>query len=283
MIPPCENAPHIIYHESQRGTRDRDIAKRLQYPSRQDLNSKWKKSVLQPPQCKMKVNVWEIKPPDFSYKLYTSLRIPERSSKPIKEEKRRKKISFPETMLHLPSIRNHPKEVTAPKFITTFPHLDLQKAKLMFVKSGQYPRGVYVNPKPHDFRQYQPGLPNFETTYEKDPFGLKFKSQHLSTVHGYQLPKDDKQKTSTERFITHKHCECTWDSKLILTKAPWPVRSASYTRHRRQRDAYSAFMDRVEEKFTKICKSRCWCPEEKWKKQGQKAQIAEGPKQHRAS
>lgn len=29
--------------------------------------------------------------------------------------------------------------------------------------------------------QYQPGLPNFETTYEKDPFGLKFKSQPLST------------------------------------------------------------------------------------------------------
>ncbi|XP_054351742.1 uncharacterized protein C6H7orf78 isoform X2 [Pongo pygmaeus] len=105
------------------------------------------------------------------------------------------------------------------------------------------------------FLQYQPGLPNFETTYEKDPFGLKFKSQPLSTVHGYQLPKDDKQKNTTERFITHKHRECTWDSKLILTKAPWPVRSASYTRHRRQRDAYSAFMDRVEEKFTKICKS----------------------------
>ncbi|KAL4826760.1 hypothetical protein H8958_009587, partial [Nasalis larvatus] len=256
QIPPCENTLHIMYHESQRGMRDRDIAKRLQYPSQQDLNSKWKKSVLQPPQCKMKVNVWEIKPPDFSYKLYTSLRIPERSSKPIKEEKRRKKISFPETMLHLPSIRNHPKEAIAPKFITTFPRLDSQKAKLTFVKSGQYPRGVYVNPKPHDFRQYQPGLPNFVMTYEKDPFGLKFKSQPLSTVYGYQLPKDDKQKNTTKRFITHKHRECTWDSKLILTKAPWPVRSASYTRHRRQRDAYSAFMDRVEEKFTKICKSR---------------------------
>lgn len=147
-----------MYHESQRGTRDRDIAKRLQYPSQQDLNFKWKKSVLQLPQCKMKVNVWEIKPPDFSYKLYTSLRIPERPSKPIKEEKRRKKISFPETMLHLPSIRNHPKEAIAPKFITTFPRLDSQKAKLMFVKSGQYLRGAYVNPKPHDFRQVQKSI-----------------------------------------------------------------------------------------------------------------------------
>lgn len=29
--------------------------------------------------------------------------------------------------------------------------------------------------------QYQPNLPNFVTTCERDPFGLKFKSQHLST------------------------------------------------------------------------------------------------------
>lgn len=29
-----------------------------------------------------------------------------------------------------------------------------------------------------------------------------------------------------------------------------------FKRHRQQRDAYSAFMDRVEEKFTKTCKQR---------------------------
>ncbi|XP_053465485.1 uncharacterized protein LOC128598752 isoform X2 [Nycticebus coucang] len=155
----------------------------------------------------------------------------------------------------------------------------------MFVKCGKYPRGVYVNPKPHDFRQYEADLPNFVTTCEKDPCGIKFKSQFLSTglEQGSHLLKDDKKKNSMERFITYKPCECTWDSKLILTKAPWPVRSASYTRHRRWRDAYSAFMDRVEEKFVKTCQIRCWCPEKKRKKQGQKSQIADGPKQHRGS
>ncbi|KAL2777302.1 uncharacterized protein WCI35_015367 [Daubentonia madagascariensis] len=202
----------------------------------------------------MKVNIWEIKPPDFSYKLYTSLRFPE-ISRTIKEEQRRKKSNFAEAMVYLPSIRNHPKKAISPKFITTFPHLDSHKAKLMFVKGGKYPTGVYVNPKPHDFRQYQPDLPNFVTTYEKDPFGLKFKSQLLSTERGNHLLKDNKENT-TERFITYRPRECTWDSKLILTKSPWPVRSASYTRHRRRRDVYSAFMDRVEEKFMKTCQIR---------------------------
>nr|XP_035961126.1 uncharacterized protein LOC118543851 [Halichoerus grypus] len=205
----------------------------------------------------MGVNTWEIKPPDFSYKLYTSLRFPEKPSRSIKEEQGRgKKGNFQETRLHLPSIRNHPKKTKSPEFITTFPHLDSHKAKLMFVKSGKYPNGVYLNPKPHDFRQYQCNLPNFVTTCERDPFGLKFKSRHLSTVHGCHSLKDDKQKNSTERFITYKPHECTWDSKLILPKAPWPIKSASFTRHRRRRDVYSAFMDRVEEKFTQTCKNR---------------------------
>ncbi|XP_062957124.1 LOW QUALITY PROTEIN: uncharacterized protein LOC134380944 [Cynocephalus volans] len=256
QIPPCENALHIMYHESQRHTRDRDVAERLQCPSQQDLNSKRKKTSLQPPKPKTNVNLWEIKPPDFSYKLYTSLRFPEKPSRTIKEESRRKTSNFSEIMFHLPSIRNPPKKAVSPKFITTFPCLDSHKAKLMFVKSGKYPRGVYLNPKPHDFRQYQPDLPNFVTTHERDPFGLKFKSQLLNTVHGSQFLKDDKQKNTAERFITYKPRECTWDSKLILAKAPWPIKSASYTRHRRRRDVYSAFMDRVEEKFMKTCKSR---------------------------
>nr|XP_012612516.1 uncharacterized protein LOC105867245 [Microcebus murinus] len=250
MIPPCENALHIMYHEAQRGMRDKDVTKRLQYPSQQNLNSKWENSILQPPQCATKVNIWEIKPPDFSYKLYTSLGFPKISSRTLKEEQKRKKSNVPERIVDLPSIRNHPKKAIS-KFVTTFPHLDSHRAQLMFVKGGKSPRGVYVDPKPHDFRQYQPDLPNFVTTYEKDPLGLKFKSQLLSTERGSHLLKNDKQKNTIERFITYKSRECTWDSKLILTKSPWPVRSASYTRHRRRRDAYGAFMDRVEEKFMK--------------------------------
>ncbi|XP_072620528.1 putative uncharacterized protein C7orf78 homolog isoform X1 [Vulpes vulpes] len=256
MIAPCENTLSPVYLDSQKGNGSRYVTKVCSIPYKTSIPN-GKKEVLQPPQYKMKVNAWEIKPPDFSYKLYKSLRFPEKSSRTSKEEQGRgKKCNFPETMLHLPNIRNHSKKVKSPPFITTFPHLDSHKAKLMFVKSGKYPNGVYLNPKPHDFRQYQRSLPNFVTACERDPFGLKFKSKHLSTVHGHHSPKDDKQKNSTERFITYKPHECTWDSKLILLKAPWPMKSASYTRHRRRRDVYSAFMDRVEEKFTQTCKNR---------------------------
>ncbi|XP_044897780.1 uncharacterized protein LOC123381251 [Felis catus] len=246
-----------MYLDSQKGNRSRDVTHKEFGVSHTRPQLQMEEKVLQPPQSEMKVNIWEIKSPDFSYKLYTSLRFPEKPSRIIKEKQgREKKVNFPETMLHLPSIRNHPKKAISPEFITTFPHMDSNEVKLMFVKSGKYPNGVYLNPKPHDFRQYQHNLPNFVTTFERDPFGLKFKSRHLSTVHGCQSLKDDKQKNNIERFITYKPHECTWDPQLILPKAPWPIQSASYTRHRRQRDVYSAFMDRVEEKFTQTCKNR---------------------------
>lgn len=61
------------------------------------------------------------------------------------------KGNFGETRLHLPSIRNHPKKAKSPEVITTFPHPESRKAKLMLVKNGKYPNGVYLNPKPHDF------------------------------------------------------------------------------------------------------------------------------------
>lgn len=149
QISTCENAL-----ASQTGRRRRDTAERL-HCLMQDLNSKWKINALQPPQSEVKVNIWEIKPPDFSYKLYTSLRLTEKPSRTIMQEERRKIPDFPGKMVHLPSLRNPPKKAVSPKFITTFPCLDSHKAKLMFVESGKYPNGVYLNPKPHDFRQVQ--------------------------------------------------------------------------------------------------------------------------------
>lgn len=63
----------------------------------------------------------------------------------------------------------------------------------------------------------------------KDVSLLSFSFVFLSLERGSHLLNDDKEKNTTERFITYKPRECTWDSKLILTKSPWPVRSASYT------------------------------------------------------
>ena len=149
QISTCENAL-----ASQTGRRGRDTAERL-HCLMQDRNSKWKINAPQPPQAEVKVNIWEIKPPDFSYKLYTSLRLAGKPSRTIMQEERRKIPDFPGKMVHLPSLRNPPKKAVSPKFITTFPRLDSQKAKLMFVENGKYPNGVYLNPKPHDFRQVQ--------------------------------------------------------------------------------------------------------------------------------
>ncbi|XP_074195854.1 putative uncharacterized protein C7orf78 homolog [Rhinolophus sinicus] len=76
--------------------------------------------------------------------------------------------------------------------------------------------------------QYQRDLPNFVITYKRDTFELKFKSQHLITVsHYHKWLKDDKQ-DGIERCITYKPCQCSWDSKAILPKARWPIKSASY-------------------------------------------------------
>ncbi|XP_051708890.1 putative uncharacterized protein C7orf78 homolog isoform X2 [Oryctolagus cuniculus] len=243
--------------ESPGGERDRNTARRLQRPPQRDHNSKWGKNVPKPPQSAKKVDIWEIQPPDFSHKLYTYSTFPEIPSRTIKEERRRNQSTFPESRLQLPSIKTCPKKATSPKFVTTFPRQDLQKTKLLCVKNGKYPPGVHIHPKPQEFRQHQPELLNFVTTYERDPFGLKLKSQLLSTAQvTSQRLKDDKQKNRRERFITHKSPECTWDTKLILSKSPWPVKAASYTRHRRWRDACSAFIERVEEKLAKTCKSR---------------------------
>ncbi|XP_067417785.1 putative uncharacterized protein C7orf78 homolog isoform X6 [Emydura macquarii macquarii] len=121
----------------------------------------------------------------------------------------------------------------------------------MFVENGKYKTGMYQDPKPHDFRQYETNIPDFVTSYPRDPFNLKFKSQHLNAVHGLQ-PLKDKQKDTKRRFITYKPHECKWESGLILPKNPWPPKSASFTRHRRRRGAHTAFLDRVDEKLRTI-------------------------------
>lgn len=63
----------------------------------------------------------------------------------------------------------------------------------------------------------------------KDLRNYCFSFVSVSVVYGCPSLKDDKQKNSSERFITYKPHECTWDSKLILPKAPWPIKSASFT------------------------------------------------------
>ncbi|XP_068261304.1 LOW QUALITY PROTEIN: putative uncharacterized protein C7orf78 homolog [Nyctibius grandis] len=133
-----------------------------------------------------------------------------------------------------------------PQLVTRFPRISSYEAKILFVKNGKYKTGVYEDPKPHDYRQYEANLPNFVISYSRDPLNLKLKSQHLNIDPGLE-PLKRKQKDSDRRFLTYKPCESKWDPQLLLPKNPWPLQSASVTRHRRRHGAYTAFLDRVEE------------------------------------
>ncbi|XP_077160606.1 putative uncharacterized protein C7orf78 homolog [Paroedura picta] len=201
---------------------------------------------------------WTKEPLDFSYKLYITPHIVRKPAGKSKEEptKKEKEMTMNDLCEDLQRITSRwilpdIEEQKPPKIITRFPHIGPYEAQLMFVKKGKFKCGRYQDPKPHDFRQYETGLPDFVTSYARDPLNLKFKSQHLSTVYGLQ-PLREEKRGSKERFITHKPRELKWDSKLILPKEPWPAKPCTFTRYKDQRRAHSAFIERVEEVLSKL-------------------------------
>ncbi|XP_078056617.1 putative uncharacterized protein C7orf78 homolog [Mustelus asterias] len=164
------------------------------------------------------------------------------TSKDFKKVGTCRKVLFPEVVV---------KKGTS-NFVCRFKILDPFEANIMFVKYGKYKAGAFKDSKPHDFRQYDTNIPNFVTSFDRDPFNLKLKSKNLNTAH--KLLPDIKQLkgTCSQRFETHKPQELKWDPQLSLRRETWPQKSASYTRHWRNRGAHSVFMDRVEEKVTKL-------------------------------
>ncbi|KAM3929245.1 uncharacterized protein C7orf78 homolog [Leptodactylus fuscus] len=201
-------------------------------------------------------NIWKKKPPDFSLRLYTSLTsltLPRREEgknlKKLKNMNQTQRKNVLEVITQAPPPA--PRTSKEPqRFITRFKPMGPFEADLLYVKNGVYPKDKYKDLKPHDFRQYEADIPDFITSYPRDPFNLKFKAQGLSSSCELPPIEAKKNRVKVKRFILHKPTDPQWDSRLILPKSPWPPKSASYTRHRRRRGVYSAFMDRVEEKFT---------------------------------
>ncbi|XP_054478164.1 uncharacterized protein si:dkey-30e9.6 [Anoplopoma fimbria] len=191
-------------------------------PSRQLSESLQTNKWFSLPETESHRDVWSIKPPDFSLKLY----------------------------------RSFCKREESPKFISSYRPPDALESELMFVKSGKYVSGPYKNPKPHDFRPLNEDLPDIDTTYERDPGNLNLKLKHLDII---RTPRSDLNSCSRDTktmMDTYKPAEPRWEEKLILPQLIWPPKSASYTRHRRRREAYSAFLDRVEEKLSRSWKNR---------------------------
>lgn len=101
-------------------------------------------------------DVWSIKPPDFSLKLYTRLSVPQKKKK--KNTCHDSSVPKPSetkwrTKIFLPKVFHESQRKTEPPvFIASHRPPDALESELMFVKKGKYPLDPYKNPKPHDFR-----------------------------------------------------------------------------------------------------------------------------------
>ena len=103
------------------------------------------------PESANQVDLWNLKPPNFTPKLYRSLKIPRRKGRNISLASSRELVVRPVRVSTgvLPEIDQ---KKALPQFNTSYRPADSFKSKLMFVKTGKYPTGPYKSPKPHDFR-----------------------------------------------------------------------------------------------------------------------------------
>nr|XP_055051480.1 uncharacterized protein si:dkey-30e9.6 isoform X1 [Misgurnus anguillicaudatus] len=232
-----------------------DTSKKMPYSVSQNLISSRSYGYI-PPKPAVCPDPWSIKAPDFTPKLYRSMGLPQINGKNIQLVKSKdnledkpifkEKIDILSTSM-FPELEQ--KRCKAKPFITRYKPPDSLESKLLFVRAGKYPLGPYKDPKPHNFRPCAEGKPDIITTLEKDPGSLIFKSQYLRTVTESQPELNISQRDKMSRMDTFRPADLQWDPRLILPKMPWPPKSASYTRHRRRRGAYSALMDRIEEKL----------------------------------
>nr|XP_033790286.1 uncharacterized protein LOC117355600 [Geotrypetes seraphini] len=255
------NQSNIVMQEPSNGDEMTTclFARKFKFSARHNLAIERSKH-FQQPRSVLDVDIWKRKPPDFSIRLYRSLRLSNsKEDSMVKTEplsRSNPKLLEPVKELHKMSEAHFPsliRKAQPGRFLTRCQHVGPYEATLMFVKNGKYSSGTYKDPKPHDFRQYENDLPDFVTSCSRDPSDLTLKCRQLSKVHEppFLANKEKNTGVSIRNFITYKLPEVKWDSRLILPKNSYPPRTASYTRYRQRRNVYSAFMDRVEEKLTK--------------------------------
>ncbi|XP_060744923.1 uncharacterized protein si:dkey-30e9.6 [Tachysurus vachellii] len=199
-------------------------------------------------------DLWEIKPPDFSPKLYCTLNLPRIKKKTLDSAILKEGLEeLSQSLDIMPPVMESKQEKNRniPVFVKSYKPPALLDLQLQFVKFGQFPRDPYKNPKPHNFRPCDENLPDMVTSIARDPGNLNLKTPLLGET--IQPESYSPKEETARKIITFKPAEPKWDAQLMLPKSPWPPMSATYTRHRRRRGEYSAFMDRVEEKL-----SRSW-------------------------
>ncbi|KAK3746959.1 hypothetical protein QZH41_002512 [Actinostola sp. cb2023] len=202
----------------------------------------------------------DVQPPDFRLQLYQpkpKKRNAKESMIPNYDEddwrkkqasKRKDNIKF--ERIPLPKIlQETPSKLGS--FVTTFDIPDSYAANLMLVKIGKFHPGPYTNPGPHVFRPddlaeliKKYGVPDFETSYTRDPQGLIAKSKGLRVLcESYKDLDSLKTDGYRKQMITYRPT-CTdphWDGRLIIPTGAY------------RKGHSDALMKRIEKQLP-------WCP-----------------------
>lgn len=206
-------------------------------------------------------DIWNRKPPDFRPQTYLP-KPPKRNTResmqPWKyftestdkeinlKKKRHKGVELPKVL--------QPKRPKSRKMNLKFNIPSSDDARKDFVKKGVHPKDVYVNPKPHDFRQYPKlqklGLPEFLTCKTPDPQNIKFKNRNLDIYHGVPQPPTDEY--NGDQMGHPLGSQPRYEPDLLLPRGKWPTIPQEFTRHRpRVRTPHTALMDTIEDRLTK--------------------------------
>ncbi|XP_050419030.1 uncharacterized protein LOC126832325 isoform X2 [Patella vulgata] len=205
-------------------------------------------------------DIWKRPPPDFRYAVYDP-QPPKRntvdSMKPwnygtIPGERvvyKREKTTL------LPRILNNDQSKDEKEFKRFFRIDRPFTAKKKFVREGMYEAGEYEMPKPHDFRDYPSlkslGLEELQLAPERDPYNLKFNSERLDIIRGLTAGDAIFLSADYPYMAPPLPRQPRFEPSLMLDRESYPQREVRFTRYRRRnRQAYSAFMERVEADLT---------------------------------
>ncbi|ESO97085.1 hypothetical protein LOTGIDRAFT_226853 [Lottia gigantea] len=205
-------------------------------------------------------NIWRRPPPDFRYEVFDpnppkrntvdSMKPWNYGTIPCQRE-----IYTREKRTLLPLILNRHHSDEKENFKLRFRIDRPFTAKKKFVREGMNVPGEYETPKPFDFRDYPSlkslGLDEMDLAEERDPYNIKFYSQRLNVIRGLTASEAEFLSAEFPEMAPPLQRQPRYDPSLILERGTYPPRDPVFTRHRRRnRQAHSAFMERVEKDLT---------------------------------
>nr|KAG5708382.1 hypothetical protein BaRGS_034413 [Batillaria attramentaria] len=88
------------------------------------------------------------------------------------------------------------------------------------------------------------GLDEFETSYEKDPYNINFKTERLDIIHGLNRGPAEKDRSGGRQMAPPLSAKLKWDPQLILEKNPFPQRYEGFTKDKREK-RFIGFLENV--------------------------------------